>query len=303
VCAQESETDIYVTGDNFRLVFSKSKGTLTQWDCNGIALIEQGPKLNLWRAPTDNDIHIQKNWRKFGLDRLVHRIAEVTFKEAGNTALQIHVAGNLGAYSVYPPFDCQYIYTIYGTGDIIIRTKLTPRVKELPHLPRIGLQLVMPAGFDRMQWFGRGPHENYCDRKESARVGVYAGTVQEQYLPYIFPQENGNKSDVRWAAFTNLRGDGLLAVGMPLLEVSAHHYTTEDLTRARHTFELQRRNQTIVNLDYKVGGLGSNSCGPGPLTQYQLPPVETTFAMRLVPFSCAARCPMSLSKRRLEVVG
>src|SRR5262249_18583850 len=156
---------------------------------------------------------------------------------------------------------------IDGTGAVAIETTIVPR-GAMPHLPRIGLRMCLPEGFDHFAWYGRGPHESYSDRKESARVGVYRGTVQEQVVPYIRPQENGNKTDVRWAAVTNARGIGLLAVGMPLLNVSAHQYTLEDLTRARHTYELSRRNETFLYLDHAQAGLGSQSCGPGPLPQY-----------------------------------
>jgi beta-galactosidase len=100
----------------------------------------------------------------------------------------------------------------------------------LPELPRIGLQMSLPGDFDHIRWYGRGPHENYPDRKESALVGVYSGPVQEQYHPYIVPQENGNKTDVRWAALTSRQGIGLLAAGETLLNIPAHHhYRMEDL--------------------------------------------------------------------------
>jgi hypothetical protein len=160
----------------------------------------------------------------------------------------------------------------------------------------------LPGKLNRFAWYGRGPHESYIDRKESAPVGVYSGTVQEQYVPYVLPQENGNKSDVRWAAITGIRGTGLLAIGMPLLNVSVHHYTPEDFTAAKHTFELKRRDETILHLDHAHCGLGSNSCGPGPLPQYLLKPEETTFNVRLKPFSSDAGSPMSLYRTALESV-
>jgi hypothetical protein len=116
-------------------------------------------------------------------------------------------------------------------------------------------------------------------------------------VPYIKPQENGNKTEVRWAAVTDARGMGLLAVGMPLLNVSAHPYALEDLTRARHTYELIRREETFLYLDHAQAGLGSQSCGPGPLPQYLLEPRETTFTVRLQPFGEDAISPMALSRQ------
>jgi len=168
---------------------------------------------------------------------------------------------------------------------------------EVPFLPRIGLQMRLPGGYEQFTWYGRGPHETYVDRKEGAQAGVYSGTLDEQYVPYVVPQENGNKTEVRWVALTNSEGLGLLVVGMPLLEVSAHHYTTEDLTAARHTHELKRRDDVTLNLDYAQSGLGSASCGPGRLEKYQLKPEQVRFAVRLRPFSANTDSPMALSKQ------
>lgn len=194
-------------------------------------------------------------------------------------------------------FRCRYVYKIYGSGDIIVETDVTP-LADLPPLPRIGLQLIIPGGFNTFTWYGRGPHENYCDRKEGAPVGVYSGTVDEQFVPYIMPQENGNKTDVRWVSLTSSSGLGLLAVGMPLMEVSAHHYTTEDLTRAKHTYELKRREDITLNLDYKQSGLGGGSCGPDTLPKYLVKPDPVHFSVRLRPLS-PSESAMEISKQRI----
>jgi beta-galactosidase len=202
-----------------------------------------------------------------------------------------------------PParFDCEYIYTIYGSGDVVINAHVVPEV-EVPFLPRIGLQMQLPGRYERFAWYGRGPHETYVDRKEGAQVGVYNSTVDEQYVPYIVPEENGNKTEVRWVALTDRDGVGLLASGDRWLEVSAHHYTTEDLTRATHTYELERREEITLNLDYAQSGLGSASCGPGRLDKYQLKPEEVRYSVRLRPFSSAVDSPMALSKQTLASI-
>jgi beta-galactosidase/beta-glucuronidase len=286
----EAGQALTVAGDDFRLVFDTWRGTLESWESHGMALLLDsplaGPRLNVWRAPTDNDVHIAKEWVRVGYDHLQQRVSNVAVVQRHPQAVQIEVQAVLAPYALAPAFHCTYRYTLYGSGDVVIETHVMPDAEaRLPVLPRLGLQMCLPGGLDRMAWYGRGPHESYIDRKESARVGVYRGTVQEQYVPYIRPQENGNKSDVRWAALTNNRGAGLLAVGLPLINVSAHHYTTEDLTRAQHTYELKRRNETILNLDIEQNGLGSNSCGPAPLEKYLLQPIERTFSVRLRPFS------------------
>jgi beta-galactosidase/beta-glucuronidase len=283
----DSDGSITIRGEDFVIVFDRLSGVMSSWQWRGMELLTAGPRLNVWRAPTDNDVHIAREWRKAGLDRLQHRVSRFEIrdsKEQAVPATEVEIESVLAPYSLAPAFSCTYRYTIYGSGDVVIETSVTPR-RELPPLPRIGLQMRLPGAFDRFAWYGRGPHESYADRKESARVGLYRGTVQDQYVPYIYPQENGNKTDVRWAAVADIRGMGLLAVGMPLLNVSAHHYTTEDFTTAKHTYELVRRDETILNLDHAQAPLGSASCGPGPLEKYLVKAEPTEFSVRLRPFS------------------
>ena len=160
--------------------------------------------------------------------------------------------------------------------------------------------MVLPEGYEQFTWYGRGPHENYCDRCEGAAVGVYSGSVDEQYVPYIVPEENGNKTEARWVTLTNRQGIGLLAVGNPFLEVSVHHYTTENLTTARHTYELKHCPEIFLNLDYGQSGLGSASCGPGRLEKYQLKAVETRFSLRLRSISVGDGSPFTLSKQVIQ---
>ena len=295
----ETDSAISICGENFSITFDRWRGAISAWEFEGESLVECGPRLNLWRAPTDNDVHVAKEWRAAGYDRLMHRVDGCTCSRLDDSSARIEVSSSLGAHSVATKFECTHVYTIFGSGDVIIETSVTPGA-GLPNLPRAGLQMTLPGQFDRIAWYGRGPHESYVDRKESARVGVYSGTVWEQYVPYIMPQENGNKSDVRWAAITNARGAGLLAVGMPLLNVGAHHFTTADLTNAQHTYELKRRDATILSLDHLQAGLGSNSCGPGPLEKYLIPAEEMTFRIGLRAFSSDVISPMTLSRQRIS---
>jgi hypothetical protein len=130
---------------------------------------------------------------------------------------------------------------------------------------------------------------------------MYSGTVDGQYVPYVVPQENGNKTDVRWVALTNAGGIGLLTMGMPLLNVSAHHFTAQDLTQATHTYELKRRDDITLNLDYAQSGVGNASCGPGVLPQYILEPREIRFKLRLRPFSAQDGPPSALSKQVVRI--
>ena len=295
LAVNETKGEIAVEGEEFRLCFDKQLGTLSAWEYQGVPLLVAGPRFNVWRAPTDNDVHFAKEWVKHGLDRLIHRTDRVELIRQLAQAVEVEIESVLAGYSLPPAFTVRYRYTIYGSGDVIIHTHVTPNPK-LPNLPRLGLQLRLPGVLDQFAWYGRGPHENYADKKYGARVGVYRGSVQEQYEPYIFPQENGNKSDVRWAAVTDLHGFGLLAAGLPLLNVSVHHYTPENFTAAKHTFELQRRDETILHLDHRQAGLGSNSCGPGPLEQYLIKPEDVEFSVRLKPYAGDAISPMTVWK-------
>jgi hypothetical protein len=233
-------------------------------------------------------------WREAGLDRLHEQVEEVRVSRLNPQAVQLDVRSVIAPADAPPcktRFECDITYTVYGSGDVVIHTHMVSG-GDLPPLPRVGLQMCLPGQYDNFTWYGRGPHETYADRKLGAEVGVYSGTVDEQYVPYITPQENGNKTDVRWVALTSESGVGLLVVGMPgehegsrLFNVSAHHFTTEDLAQARHTYELRRREDITLNLDDAQSGLGNASCGPGVLPHYLLEPREVRFSLRLRPFS------------------
>jgi beta-galactosidase len=184
-------------------------------------------------------------------------------------------------------FDQTVTYTVDGTGELRLELDFRPSsTDKLPPLPRIGFLMALPQDYTQLTWYGRGPHEAYADRKLSAWVGVHSGTVDEQHVPYVRPQENGNKIDVRWAALTATDGTGLLVQPDGETEsfnFSAHHYSPQDLTTAQHTHELQRVPEVYLTLDLAQGGLGNGSCGPGVLPQYLLMPRPYTFALRLRP--------------------
>ncbi len=294
----EEERSFTVTGENFRLEFDRSSGVLTDWKYQDTPLLVSGPMLSVWRAPTDNDVRPSAAWRKAGLDRLTSRTVSVTWEQADRQRVLVTAQTRLAAVSQRPAFAVSFCYTVYGSGDVLLETLVTPLV-ELPPLPRLGVELMLAAGFDQFTWDGLGPHESYPDRRESVKRGVYSGTVAEQFQNYIRPQENGNKSDVRWAALTDRRGLGLLVTGQPLLSVSVHHYTAQDLTAAKHTYDLTPRPETILHLDYAQSGLGSQSCGPGPLPEYLLPSSEVRFTVRLTPFLAESVSPGTLSQRGL----
>ncbi len=295
---KENEKKIIVTGEGFSVTVGKANGLIEAWEVNGHPLIIAPLSPNFWRVPIDNDIGNkmplrQGIWRNAGKERTNAKVFVTRLKPKviRLTALSFLLAGN-------SPFEMSY--TIYGNGDIIIENKLTPH-PDLPDLPRLGMQTELPGETNMVTWFGRGPHETYWDRCTGAAVGRYQAPVEEQIHRYIRPQENGNKTDVRWVALTGKDGNGLLAVGMPLLYVSAWPYRMIDLERGKHIHEPKNRGIITLNLDYKQMGVGGdNSWGALPHPEYRLPPKEYSYRFRLTPIPVNLKILDSLIKRRYE---
>jgi hypothetical protein len=155
--------------------------------------------------------------------------------------------------------------------------------RSVDPLPRVGMELLLPLEADRLEWYGRGPHESYADRKSGARVGRYRGTVAEQHTPYTWPQENGNKTDVRWLTLTDESGLGLLVSG-DRLNASVHGHTLENLTAAEHTYDLEPADHVVLNVDLAQSGLGSEPFISSVLPEYVLdePSYRYRFRMRAV---------------------
>ena len=276
-------------------MFDKILGKISSWEYQGLSLIKQGPLLNFWRAPLDNDDGAYtKEWEKAGLNDLLHRIDSVDCIESGGYLL-IKICSRIAPAIYKHGFECEYNYKIYSTGDVILEVSGKP-VGELPNLPKIGLQLTMDEVFDQVSWYGRGPGESYIDSKEASRIGLYKAAVDELYTPYVYPQENGNRTDVSWVSFTDLRGMGIFVSADPVLNFSAHRYTTADLEKAKHLNELNLRDEVTINLDYKHQGIGSASCGPKCLDKYRLDPEEFKFTLRFRPFSKALISPVILGR-------
>jgi beta-galactosidase len=179
-------------------------------------------------------------------------------------------------------FSLVYTYTISADGAVRLEINFQPQ-GQLPPLPRVGILLALPERYQNIRWYGRGPHESYPDRKDSAKIGLYENTVSGQILPYVRPQEHSNHSDVRWATLTDSSGEGLRITGQTLFNFTALPYTPQDLSSARHAHEIQKRSEVYLSLDLAQGGLGNGSCGPGVLPQYLLQPKPLTFALTFRP--------------------
>jgi beta-galactosidase/evolved beta-galactosidase subunit alpha len=270
---------IRIASDDFALTISTVYGRVVEWSHRGQILVTAGPRLNFWRAPMDNDRYgrepFEKTWRAAGLHALQHRVVGCTLEEACPERAVLRVQTRVAPPVLALGFACEYLYTVYPSGDMLLSVHGVPE-GGLPHLPRIGLQMTVAPALENVAWYGRGPGESYCDSREAALVGLYRGKIDDLYTAYIYPQENGNRAETRWLALTDRRGLGLYAQGLPLLDFSAHHYTTQDFERARHTNEC---------------GLGSGSCGPQTWSPYRVAPDEFSFSVRLRAFSADETTP------------
>jgi beta-galactosidase/beta-glucuronidase len=299
----ETPDRLLIAGDDWTLAFDAIHGRIEQWTLDGLPLIADGagPRLDLWRAPTDNDMHQKAAWREAGYHRLMHRLDRFQVVERGERRLVVEVDSTVAAACRLPALRCRQRYTVFGSGDVRLDTAVEPASPKLPAFPRLGLRFTMPGACDRMRWFGRGPGESYRDRKLSQAVGVHHGLVRDQYVPYVLPQEHGNKTDTRWLAVTDIRGSGLLAAAIDgTMDVSASHISPENLTAATHTKDLAPTDRTFVRLDHLLHGVGSNSCGPLPQPQHRLEPKPMAWSVRLRPFHQDVWSPMQLARQRPE---
>lgn len=277
----ETATRVDVEGEGFALAFDKVRAVIASWTRGGNPVFRAGPKLNFWRATTDNDRIAQgeyetdKAWRRAGLHWLQHRTDDVRLERLGGDAVRIVARTRIAPPVNRHGFECEYTYTIVGNGKVNLDVVVVPKGEMPSTLPRVGLQLTLPGSMNRVRWSGRGPGESYCDTKQAQRFGLWNAKVDELYTPYIYPQENGNRTDVSWVEFADAQGFGFRASGLP--NFSAHRFTTEDLDAARHTTDLNPRDFITVSLDYAHQGIGTASCGPGALPQYRLSPREFRF--------------------------
>ena len=291
----ETKTAISLRSGSVRAVFDKSTGLLTEFGA-GVNLIQRGPQLNVWRAAIDNDcmkLFLTKrekwftakkplpNWLNFKLNEVKHSVASVRLIRSKDALPIVEIVHQVSGREQWKDFQHIHRYTLTPAGELHVENtvKIGP---DLNDLPRIGVSLILTPGLEQLEWFGRGPWENYPDRKASAMLGRYKSTVAEQYVPYVMPQENGHKTDTRWLTLTGADGHGLQVHGEPVLEFSASHFTDNDLYAAFHTCELKPRPEVTLNLDTVVRGLGTAACGPDTLEQYKIQGKEYKFDYRLI---------------------
>ena len=315
----ERGTEIVVSDPEFELTFDSTDGVVDSLRHRGRELLASGPRVDLWRAPIDNDRGVPRSmtffqdvvglsgteglsldnhwlvsfadlWREDGLDRLTWRTDDVTVERSAATgddadAVTIDVTGRLAPPAFDHGFAVEQSYAVRPGGAVDVETAVEPEGSlASTTLPRVGLTLGLADSFDTATWYGRGPGECYDDSRAASPLGKYERDVTDLHTPYVRPQSNGNRTDVRWVAFSD--GDaGLLATGDGLNDFRAHRYDEAALDAAAHDHELRRRDEVTVALDHAHCGLGSGSCGPQTRPAYRVPIDGYEFGIRLRPFA------------------
>jgi beta-galactosidase len=254
-----------ITGPAFRASFDKDSGLLTTYAINGRTILKNGLKENFYRPPTGIDRNcyrgqikgVQEEWLKSGYDRLVRQLINLHVSALSDGSVAVVVHAELAAIDSPYAIKSRMTYTIDGDGRMRVDTVLDMD-RTLSHAPRAGISMQLPGGFEQIRWYGRGPWENYADRKKSANVGLYQATVDEQEFPFMPPCECGGKEDVRWLELVDDHGTGIRISGTAPFHFDAHHSRTEDFIQAKHLHELIRRDEIYLNIDHKHAGLGGD---------------------------------------------
>ncbi len=295
----EDGQSFMVKGEGFVYTFDRTLGTLKSMIIDGKELIQSGPRLNVWRAPLANDLdswnfwHTEigytqdwmgketaNGWRSIGLDKLVHDVDDFR-TEFGEDKAEIWVETSVHNLNNTTGFKVHYHFSVAGDGEMEITTHVSPRGYLTRWIPKVGLQMELPQQFQYIEWYGRGPFETYPDRKTGAKVGRYSTTVEADYVPYIIPQDYGNKTDVYWLSMTDDSGVGLIIRGDATFNASAQKYSTENLDRAHYPFQLKEEKLVTLNLDHQVSGVGGTA--NSVLNPYQVHPNEYEFTFTLTP--------------------
>jgi beta-galactosidase len=291
---KDTDESATLSGKTFSVRFDKKAGVLTEYRYQGVTVLERGPLPDFWRAPTNND---RGAWKVFRNSAATNKslnielwreagprwdVKDVRVEKVDASTAKVSVSADL------PVVGATYAmtYTVHGDGEILVECSYKPGAEKLAMMPRFGTELVVAPGFENLSWYGRGPKETLVDRNFE-RIGVYRSTVDKEWVEYMRPQENGNKTDVRWVKLTNAAGAGIVATGASALNVTARHYTKTDLERAGYTFQMKRHPETYLNLDgaqMGAGGIDSWSPNAYPMLPYRISSGEArSFSYTLKP--------------------
>ncbi len=297
---REDKGKVVVEGKEFAYIFDKVKGVLASMQFHGKELIKRGAELNVWRAPLANETdewgfwssntkHVTDGygrmaateWYSSGLDKLqtINEMFNVRKVDDNNVIVEIKNLMLLGTQR--GAFMNQYTYNINGSGEMSIEHSVVPNGDMPAWLPRVGVDWILDKSLENVQWYGRGPQENYPDRKSGYKTGVYKSTVTDMYEPYLIPQDYGLRTDNRWVRMTDDKGMGLEFKGDKLFNFSAQPYSTENLTKALYTYQLHPFDGITFNLDYATSGVGCTALSV--FTAYQVMPQRYDFKITIRP--------------------
>ncbi len=287
---ESQDADIHVTedddfvilhGGDFRYVYSKATGTFTEMVSGQRTLLTQPMEYNIWRAPTDNDRGIRTRWEGCGYDRVVTR-AYATDVYVGVGEVTLCTRLSLAPIFIRRVIDIEAEWIVHSDGRIE-STLHAERPSFLPFLPRFGIRMMLPKEMDTVEYYGYGPNESYIDKHRSSWLGVFDAVVDELHEDYLKPQENGSHYGCNYLTIGDERT--ALFISSDSFSFSASRYTQEELTSKAHNFELEKSPYTVLCLDYKVSGIGSNSCGPELLPQYRLDEERFDWSFCITPIS------------------
>ena len=277
----ENDTQIHIKGREFAYTIDKRTALFTEMKFAGREYLNHPMELNIWRAPTDNDMYIKSEWKKAHYDKAYTR-AYTTEVVQGKYGVKITSHASVVAETVQKILDVTITWKIEAAGKIDADIAVT-KDDEFPDLPRFGVRMFLDKKLSAARYFGMGPQESYCDKHQAASHGLYQANVDDLHEDYIRPQENGSHYDCEYVELNNSRY-GIVASAEKAFSFNASYYTQEELEKKTHNYELIESDSVVFCVDYALNGIGSNSCGPVVLEQYRFDDVLFRFQFTLIPY-------------------
>ena len=277
----ENDTQIHIKGREFAYTIDKRTALFTEMKFAGREYLNHPMELNIWRAPTDNDMYIKSEWKKAHYDKAYTR-AYTTEVVQGKHGVKITSHASVVAETVQKILDVTITWKIEAAGKIDADIAVT-KDDEFPDLPRFGVRMFLDKKLSAVRYFGMGPQESYCDKHQAASHGLYQANVDDLHEDYIRPQENGSHYDCEYVELNNSRY-GIVVSAENAFSFNASYYTQEELEKKTHNYELTESDSVVFCVDYALNGIGSNSCGPVVLDQYRFDDVLFRFQFTLIPY-------------------
>ena len=277
----EDDTQIHIKGREFAYTIDRRTALFTEMKFAGREYLNHPMELNIWRAPTDNDMYIKSEWKKAHYDKAYTR-AYTTEVVQGKHGVKITSHASVVAETVQKILDVTIIWKIEAAGKIDADIAVT-KDDEFPDLPRFGVRMFLDKKLSAARYFGMGPQESYCDKHQAASHGLYQANVDDLHEDYIRPQENGSHYDCEYVELNNSRY-GIVVSAENAFSFNASYYTQEELEEKTHNYELTKSDSVVFCVDYALNGIGSNSCGPVVLEQYRFDDVLFRFQFTLIPY-------------------